>query len=136
MDSGNATDHLLLCPSYIAKPGAKLFGIADQNGEVNYLTTTITIDKTFVEVAKKGRKPEERFRFAGKCIQNGCSHWTENHCGLLAKVIDTINKVPGTSIQNCPIRNSCRWYAQEKELACANCSEIFRNSEKMFLQSP
>jgi len=77
---------------------------------------------------------EERFRFSGKCIQHGCHQWENGKCGLIEKVIQLHQNPASNSPQNCAIRNSCRWYSQEKELACANCSEVFRNSETMFLQ--
>jgi hypothetical protein len=55
-----SSEHLL-CPSYVAKPGASLFGIVQADGKVDYLPEPIQIDKTFVEETKKGRPAEERF---------------------------------------------------------------------------
>lgn len=135
MASDKSSENSLDCPSYIARPGADLFGIVGENGNVVYLNDTIRIDKTFVDEAQKGRPAEERFRFSGKCIQHGCHQWENGKCGLIEKVIQLHQFPASNSPQNCAIRNSCRWYAQEKELACANCSEVFRNSEKMFLQT-
>ena len=133
----NAENHisniLLFCPSYVAKPNAELFGVVGKNGEVVLLKESITIDETFIEEAKKGRPAEERFRFAGKCVKNSCRHWVNNHqeCGLVAKLIHINDKSISQNLQECPIRIKCRWYAQEKELACANCTEVFRNKESL-----
>ena len=129
----------LQCPSYIAKPGAELFGIVNDDGKIEYLEEAITIDKTFVEAAKlynetTGRVPEGRFRFSGKCMQGGCSHWNNDHdsCSLISKIIANTNKIPETNsvLFSCAIRSGCRWFAQEGNLACANCNETVRNKEK------
>ncbi len=124
----------LSCPSYIAKNGAELFGIINSDGQVHYLSESIKIDDDFVDEANKGRKPEERFRFAGKCIEKGCKQWVSEtkECGLTQKLVRTFNKsISLENLPNCPIRQKCRWFAQEQELACANCSEVFRNKEAM-----
>ncbi len=127
----------LLCPSYLAKSGAELFGIVNGKDEVVLLAQTIKIDNTFVEEAQKGKPAEERFRFAGKCITSGCRHWVgiEQKCGLTEKVIHTYQKPIENASEICPIRQKCRWYFQDKELACANCTVVFRNQEIMFFAS-
>ena len=125
-DLNNNIKHLT-CPGYVAKSGAELFGIAGTNGEVIYLKEAIAIDNTFIEETKNGRPAEERFRFSGKCIEGGCNQWGNNECGLAKKLIHIINKPVAQSLQDCAIRHKCRWYEQEKDLACANCTEVFRN---------
>ncbi len=126
----------LSCPSYLAKAGAELFGIVNSEGKVELLAQSIKIDKTFVEEAKKSKPAEERFRFSGKCIEGGCGHWvgTKQKCGLAEKVIHTFQKPLGNAPIECPIREKCRWFKQESHLACANCTEIFRNQELQFVQ--
>jgi hypothetical protein len=129
----------LQCPSYIAKPGADLFGIVGKDGKVEYLDEPIKIDKTFVESAKEyeqntGKSAEERFRFSGKCIEGGCSQWSHEHasCSLVGKVIEAMNKKAEREelLLPCAIRSKCRWFSQQGALACANCNEIIRNAEK------
>lgn len=129
----------LQCPSYIAKPGADLFGIVSLDGKVEYLPEPIKIDKTFVEAAQvyeeaTGRAAEERFRFSGKCIQGGCDQWSIEHasCSLVGRVIEAMNKKAEREefLAPCAISTNCRWYSQQGALACANCNEIIRNIEK------
>ncbi|MGF7217837.1 hypothetical protein GGR92_004014 [Spirosoma lacussanchae] len=119
----------LLCPSSIAKPGAKLFGIQNASGHVEYLDEPITVDKTFVETARQGRAPEERFRFATNCIKTGCGHWTgeATGCGLVNKIVDGMNRNAEATLVACPIRDRCRWYHQQGATACASCDEVVRN---------
>lgn len=126
-----------LCPSYISKPGAQLFGIVAE-GKVQYLDEVIVVDKTFTEAAKKGRTPESRFRFAGKCIKGGCAQWNNGKgvCGLTDKLIDAAPEAEATELQHCAIREKCRWFAQRAGKACAVCSESVRNMEEAFLATP
>jgi hypothetical protein len=137
MEDAMKSNAPLLCPSYICKPGAALFGIVNANGFIDYLQSTIEIDETFVEAAQEGRTPEQRFRFAGKCAKNGCKQWNnaQHECGLIDTVIEALGNEPDETLQDCPIRPKCRWFAQKSELACANCNEIIRNLESKLLQA-
>jgi len=126
----------LQCPSYICKPDAEIFGIVNSFGFIDYLKSTIKVDETFIDEASKGRAPEKRFRFAGKCAKTGCKQWANNSstCSLVDKVIDVINNEEANELPSCPIRNNCRWFAQRKGLACSNCNEIIRNLESKLLE--
>lgn len=128
----------LLCPSYISKPGAQLFGIQNSDGKISYLKESIPVDQTFVAAAQLGRPAEERFRFAGKCIERGCHQWsdTQQQCGLAGAIIARMNMPLSNASEHCPIRSRCRWFAQNGMLACANCSEIVRNLEVKHLTEP
>lgn len=124
----------LLCPSYLAKPGAQLFGIVNSDGRISYLRQAVSIDATFVETAREGRPPEERFRFAGKCIKNGCHQWsdTKQACTLVDHLITQMEKAVAESLPDCPIRNRCRWFHQRGQTACAQCDEVIRHHEMSF----
>jgi hypothetical protein len=119
----------LLCPSSVVKPGAELFGIQNASGQIEYLDESIVVDRTFVNVSKQGRRPEERFRFASNCIKKGCGYWTgeETGCGLVTKLVDTMNRKAEATLVACAIRDRCRWFHQQGATACANCDEIVRN---------
>lgn len=125
----------LLCPSFICNPGAQLYGIVNREGFTDYLRITMYIDEKFVGIARQGREPEKRFRFAGKCIQSGCKQWNAegNACGLVDNIIDLVQNIEQEELQPCPIRKECRWFAQRKGLACAQCSEVIRNIETSML---
>lgn len=121
----------LLCPSYVAKPGAKLYGIINADGFIDYLKEPMEIDETFVKEANKGREPEKRFRFAGNCAKSGCKQWdgTSKECGLVDQIIDIIGNEESFQLQDCAIRSKCRWFSQRKGLACSQCNEVIRNIE-------
>lgn len=119
----------LLCPSYVAKPGALLYGVVNAEGQTEYLEEPIQVNQTFVTEAKKGRTPEARFRFAGTCIEKGCKQWdtTQAGCGLVGMIVENMNRQAEASLPECGIRPTCRWFAQQGSLACASCPEIIRN---------
>jgi hypothetical protein len=119
------------CPSYAVKPGAKLYGIVNENGFINYLKSPIEINQDFIEEAYKGREPEKRFRFAGNCSKSGCNQWngTSKECGLVDQLIDIIGNEESIQLQDCPIRSKCRWFSQRKGHACAQCNEVIRDIE-------
>lgn len=125
----------LLCPSYVAKPGATLFGIVNAEGKIDYLPEAVEIDKTFVDEAKKGRTPEARFRFAGNCAKSGCHQWDKegHNCSLVGRIVNALDRPVQAALQDCAIRDRCRWFAQEGASACANCNEVMRNIETRLL---
>jgi hypothetical protein len=136
------TENSLQCPSYVAKPGAELFGVVNKEGKVEYLNQPIKVDKNFIDEGKKvqektGLALEERFRFSGKCIQGGCHQWSSEHsaCSLVGKVMDAMNKKAEAALGPCPIRTGCRWFAQAGASACANCDEVVRNVEQRRLET-
>ena len=127
----------LLCPSYVAKPGASLFGIIQADGKVDYLPEAIEVDKRFVDQVKEGRTPESRFRFAGNCAKSGCGQWDkEGHqCSLVGRIVKALDRPIESATQDCPIRSKCRWFTQQGALACANCNEIMRNLETKLIEN-
>ncbi|NMM49826.1 hypothetical protein [Marinigracilibium pacificum] len=120
----------------MAKPGAKLFGIVNTNGFIDYLKATIEIDETFVEEAAKGRPPEQRFRFAGNCAKNGCKQWNgkKGACGLIDNIIEFNDNRDVKDLNPCAIRERCRWFAQRGARACSNCNDVIRNLETELLE--
>ncbi len=129
-------DNNRLCPSYAPTPGAKLYGIVNKNGFINYLKDTMTVSKSFLEEASKGKDLDKKFRFAGNCAKSGCEQWDNKstQCGLINTIINIVNNPALEELTYCPIREKCRWYAQRQGLACAQCSEIIRNIETRILE--
>lgn len=127
----NPVSENLLCPSYVCKPNAQLYGIVNANGFIDYLKSTLEVTDSFVEEARKGREPEKRFRFAGNCAKNGCNQWDQpnQECGLIDKITEIVANPESSELQHCPIREKCRWFRQRGALACAQCSEVIRNLE-------
>ncbi|MDF2933771.1 MAG: hypothetical protein K0R36_3102 [Chryseobacterium sp.] len=122
-----------MCPSYLGKTGAQLFGVLGKDGKVNFITP-LTVTEDFLELNKEKNNLEQRFRFTGKCVEKGCSQWNheESKCSLSKKVQD----FDASSIKNlsfCPIRSQCRWYSQDGENACFSCNEVTRNMEELLV---
>jgi hypothetical protein len=67
--------------------------------------------------------PDEVFRFAGRCVEHDCQHFHDDRCALGAKLATSITE--GVQmLPTCPIRRSCRWFAEQGRTACAACSSI------------
>jgi hypothetical protein len=63
----------VLCPSSECSENAILLGIVNKNGRISFLgEKKIIIENEFVQIARKGRTPEKRFRFADGCMKGAC----------------------------------------------------------------
>lgn len=118
------------CPSAVCEPGSKLIGIVNSQGMVDLLPKAIDVDEEFVLEAQKGRAPEERFRFSGKCVQSGCHQWKGGGCGVIKKVLNAFPETTNANLPACAIRKTCRWYFQEGGKACMICPLIITDNEK------
>jgi hypothetical protein len=120
-----------LCPSSKCTDGAQLIGVVKEDGHVDMLKEAIQVDETFVNVAKQGRLPEMRFRFANKCIKNGCKQWTGERCGIIDQIMQHVNETDNTSLPECSIRPQCRWYNQSGMEACKICPLVITDVTEM-----
>src|SRR5215471_15839717 len=104
----------LLCPSSHCEVGANLLGIVQSDGTISYSATELKIDRSFVEIARQGRKPESRFRFSGPCHKAGCAQWLNGGCGVAewAANVSSAQFEREACEAPCAIKSHCRWYAQ------------------------
>ena len=124
----------VLCPSYRCQDGAILLGIVQADGIVELASERIAIDQTFVDVARQGRPPEKRFRFAGPCEQGNCKQWAEKRCTVIDKVlIDFKKNTSNSELPECSIRPECRWYLQAGAAACGACPEVITDMNAMIM---
>ena len=112
----------VLCPSSVCEKGALLLGVVQPNGEVDFLGDRVEVDAEFVDIARQGRPPEKRFRFAGPCAKSGCSRWTGERCGVIDELEAIFpERAAEPELRPCVIRSECRWYGQNGARACAIC---------------
>ena len=118
-----------LCPSAPMEKGALLMGLVNEQGEIDYLGTPIQITKKFISIAKKGRSPGKRFRFANVCAKSGCERWKNDQCSVAQHAteitIDTESLTPA-----CGIRSACRWFSQEGVVACGICPLVITDTSE------
>lgn len=120
-----------MCPSYLGKVGAQLFGVVNKDGKVQFITP-LAVTEDFIE---QNKNLEQRFRFTGKCVEKGCAQWNneESKCSLSRKVQNLdLNK--NKELSYCPIRSQCRWFSQDGNDACFSCNEITRNMEELLVR--
>lgn len=114
-----------LCPSARCKPGALLLGVVGVDGNVAVTGEEFVVDDDFVRVARAGRTPEKRFRFADTCVRSGCLHWKQGACGLIDVVLSRAPaENPPSELRPCVIRSRCRWYLQRGATACGGCPTV------------
>lgn len=120
----------ILCPSSLCLEGSALIGVANSEGTVDILPKPVPVTEDFVLAANEAdKRPEMRFRFANRCVQNACQQWNGKGCGIVDRVMDFISieekikKLPA-----CGIRKSCRWYLQNGPNACAVCKFVITDN--------
>lgn len=111
----------LLCPSARCEQGALLLGVVHPAG-VGIAAQPIKIDESFVLLARNGRRPESRFRFASPCIEKGCKNWN-GRCAIADRISADMPSVPA-----CGIRSQCRWFSQNGASACAGCLQVITDT--------
>jgi hypothetical protein len=119
-----------LCPSYVGKVGAQLFGVVNKDGKVQFITP-LTVTEDFIQ---QNDNLEQRFRFTGKCVEKGCAQWNneESKCSL-SKKVQNLDVGRNSALSFCPIRSQCRWFSEDGNEACFSCNEITRNMEELLL---
>lgn len=121
----------ILCPSAECRDGAILLGIVQSNGVISFLENEKkVVNEEFIQIAKKGRIPEKRFRFAYPCMKSQCKQWMENKCTVIEKAMQVVNSNYLTNIlPECSIRSQCRWYEQCGRSACSICPHVITDME-------
>lgn len=126
-----AEKNKILCPSSKCTEGAILLGIVLPDGKVAISSTEYIVDEEFVSEAKKGRTPEDRFRFSTPCAVSKCGNWNGTRCSVIdlvdEEVKERIGKAPADFVPPaCAIRPGCRWYLQNGSQACFACEFVVR----------
>jgi hypothetical protein len=117
-----------LCPSSRCEAGNILLGIVGSDGSITFLGQRLEIDANFVEIAKSGRPPEQRFRFSSPCLKPGCEKWTGSGCGVAEILNANASGLPASAAQQslprCSIRSECRWHGEYGNSICFACSWV------------
>lgn len=122
------SENTMLCPSSKGEEGAILLGVVNAEQKIDFISSKITVNQNFVEENEENSL-EKKYRFANRCVKNGCSQWKDHRCG----VIDLVMKFNSHLTENnllpsCSIRSQCRWFNQIGEKSCAVCPFIITNS--------
>lgn len=116
------------CPSRACEVGVHLLGVMTESGRLAFVSPQVRVDAGFVSRAKASAngRPEQRFRFSGPCIEDGCPQWTGDRCAVADVVISEVRSAATDRrrLPACAIRRTCRWYAQRGPAACAVCPEV------------
>ena len=97
------------------------------DGRVAYAPDRLEVDREFVQLAREGRSPERRFRFAAPCVRGACAQWTGARCGVIDRVLEELPVAESAflaELPRCSIRPQCRWFGQRGAAACGACPLI------------
>lgn len=130
IDESRRSPSRRLCPSSRCRDGALLLGIVGSDGIVGYVRPPLRVGAEFVEAAEQARTPEHRFRFAAPCLEKGCVHWSGTRCDVIdqaeaASTVTAADRYEDSSLPDCDLRPSCRWFEQIGVRACSVCPQIF-----------
>ncbi|WP_432840898.1 hypothetical protein [Dactylosporangium sp. CA-092794] len=113
------------CPSSMCAPGNLLIGVVRPDGTLAPVRPPLELDAVFVDRATAGERPAEaRMRFAGPCVTSQCRHWRDQRCGVADLAADAAAAGVPAELPACPIRATCRWWAQRGAAACRVCQTI------------
>lgn len=116
-----------LCPSTTCHDGAVVIGVLGEDGRLGYFRPSLPVDEQFVRASSAHGDPETRFRFADRCVQDSCEHWSGARCSLIGRLTRAARDTglaQGEGLPRCAIRHDCRWFAQEGSQACATCPVV------------
>lgn len=117
----------LKCPSSLPSLSSELFGIVSDEGKVIYLPKPLKVNNEFIDSVSENYAPDKKFRFTSKCVESGCNHWNGESkvCSLTKRIISNFKKT-SQALPKCAIREVCKWFDQEGEIACNGCSFVRR----------
>jgi hypothetical protein len=114
------------CPS--AQPelrGARIIGVMSESGggsRVEYLERAVPVTPELLD--RTGPlDPTSILRVSAPCETAACPHFEDHRCTLAEKVVNLLPAVID-EIAPCPIRRTCRWFAQEGKAICLRCSAV------------
>ena len=127
MNADEGTQKQVLdCPSsQPSMSGASVFGVMssiDGEERVSYLERRVPVTRELL-LRTAPLDPTSVLRVAAPCATHACPHFEGNKCTLSAKIV---NLLPAAvdGLAPCPIRKSCRWFAEHGKDICLRCAGI------------
>ncbi|WP_400071538.1 hypothetical protein [Zobellia russellii] len=115
------------CPSSPPMPNSKLLGVFnEETNRMEILPEPVPVDEDIrKELERFGDKTMKTVRLTNTCATKACGQWDGHKCTLIGGILEKIEeKKREKGLQDCSIRPTCRWYAQEKEEACKVCTLV------------
>ena len=105
--------------------GARVFGVIGGTPEtprVAYLTGGAAVDPATLP-SLGTLKPTEVFRFAARCEESRCVHYSDHQCALARRIVEQLDPVVD-ALPPCLVRATCRWFAEQGGEACRRCPQV------------
>jgi hypothetical protein len=113
----------LLCPSATPEEGALVIGVRVPGGRLAHIVPSLPASAALANEPEAGT----RFRFASRCAEGSCFHWTGSSCGVVEQLLADAPSAGADLLPRCGIRSSCRWFAEAGGDACARCPLVVTN---------
>jgi hypothetical protein len=114
------------CPSsQPAIRGARIIGVMSESegqSRVAYLEQAVPLSPELLERTAP-LDPTRVLRIAAPCETSACPHFEADRCSLAEKVANLL-PVAVDELAPCPIRKTCRWFAQEGKAICTRCAGV------------
>jgi hypothetical protein len=121
---GSGASGQKLCPSARCTAGTHVIGVIGHEGMVAHISPSLSVDDATVGML--GENPEDKFRFAGRCLRGGCLQWRAGRCGVADQALTLGERSDLTEehLPICAIRPECVWYSQAGRKACQICPQV------------
>jgi hypothetical protein len=114
------------CPSSQASmDGARVIGVMTEVGgepRVAYLREPVAVTADLLSRTVPV-DPLSVLRVSAPCETIACPHFEDERCSLAEKVAHLLPSAVD-DLAPCPIRRTCRWFAQEGRAICMRCAGV------------
>jgi hypothetical protein len=117
-------ENYYMCPSAAFTPHSFMLGVLNTNGVTDFLDGPVPLTEDMLQTLSHMHDPEKHFRFAARCRSKRCDQWSDGKCSAASALMRSVPEVRGIHFDDCGIKPSCRWLAQEGEAVCDFCKHI------------
>lgn len=111
------------CPSAPFKKGNSVFAIFEGD-QMTFTDSMIPITEALMSESSFFSEKTE-VRTTMKCVTKGCINWNGKKCTVpdqMSYFFQPLEEI--SAFKNCPLKTTCRWYAQDGEQSCSICPLI------------
>ncbi|NDA80814.1 MAG: hypothetical protein EBX92_06800 [Actinobacteria bacterium] len=113
-------DTSLICPSADREMAEVVLAIRTDIHERFEFLEELPRVPLMLHVQEHNGRPHPTMRFAARCVNAACSHWSISSCRL-GWSVSSVSIAVDRSEDSCPIREKCRWFVENGISACQVC---------------
>jgi len=118
-----AAQGALNCPSVPVQRGGIAIAVRDGDGDdFKFLKETFPVSAGALGDCL-ATSVQVRLRVTGPCIRVACESWTSTGCRW-GHAVASVGRNRSEVSESCPIRDNCRWFAENGESSCRACASL------------